>query len=412
MEFIHSVRVSALSAEPIPNRRESYTAWARTGGAWASLAVLAALAVFLVALWPVATALAFAAGAIVRVIGHRLRWKAVLDGDAGRSFARFRVINGNLECTFHEDLVNRYGRSLAWRVAAAFAAGTVCLAAQHFHWLPWNLLHLTELPPWLARTGDLCSPLLPLAFSVLFLLARGPQTYWPEALKTAIRSQADEVLTAIMRPGEIDGVEAGVAGLYRQLDLWWAGEYRASILRWIEAHTEQAIFEPQAAADFIKDITKVARTDLNHLAEAAESFRAVECRHYALEALMRATGEARPEFAQQAARSTDELRNLAITKSWEQLTVRAAEIKGELDDSILEFRLRSQMVVTLPSGTDPYRVLGTESSASTATIKQLRLRLAQVYHPDIGGDTSNGTKMAELNAAYDEVMRERATLAK
>jgi preprotein translocase subunit Sec63 len=127
---------------------------------------------------------------------------------------------------------------------------------------------------------------------------------------------------------------------------------------------------------------------------------------------MRAAGQARPEHAQQAVRSADELRNLAITKCWEQLNIRAAEIAGKLDDSILEFRLRTQSVVTLPSGTDPYRVLGIESSASTAAIKKLRLRLAQVYHPDIGGETSNDTKMAELNAAYDEVMRERATAAK
>jgi DnaJ-class molecular chaperone len=30
-----------------------------------------------------------------------------------------------------------------------------------------------------------------------------------------------------------------------------------------------------------------------------------------------------------------------------------------------------------------------------------------VYHPDIGGETCNASKMAEVNAAYDAIVRDR-----
>jgi DnaJ-class molecular chaperone len=43
----------------------------------------------------------------------------------------------------------------------------------------------------------------------------------------------------------------------------------------------------------------------------------------------------------------------------------------------------------------------------TPLIKKLRLRLAQLYHPDVSESICNSTKMAELNAAYDAVMKER-----
>ena len=61
----------------------------------------------------------------------------------------------------------------------------------------------------------------------------------------------------------------------------------------------------------------------------------------------------------------------------------------------------------LTPGADPYALLGIHRDTPIPSVKKLRQRLAQVYHPDIGGETCNSAKMAELNAAYDAVMRER-----
>lgn len=408
MEWIRSFPAIVSSGEEISVRSRATNFWARR-----SVAILAwttaGLACLLVALWPAAAVLAVGAGLLVRWIGYRLGLRTVIHGDAARKQADFHMANGGVECTFHEDAINRYGKSQLWRVAAAIAAGAVCIAVLRFHWLPWNLLALIRIPHWLTKTGFRCWPLLPVACGVLFLLARGREMDRQEKLKEAIRSRAKNAVTEMMRTGEIDGLEAGVAALYRQFDLWWPGEYRAAINKWIGADTAKAIFEPEAATAFVTSVTEQARADLNRLAEAAESFRSLECRQSALKTLIQANGESQVELVEQAGRLMDELRALVIAKRWDEFSGRAAEIADELDREIMEFRLRSRSTVTLPVGTDPYRVLGAEVSAPTTTIKKLRLRLAQIYHPDIGGETGNDMKMAELNAAYDVVMRERAT---
>lgn len=413
MEFIRSFPGLVSNGEKISERGGATTAWARRGVVVLGWAVVAGFLCLLVALWPAATVLALGAGAIILWTGHRLRCRAVVEGVAGRKLADFRLVNGGMECSFHDDAISQFGRLRLWRTAAVIAAAAVCIAVQYSHWMPLNLLDLVRIPHWLAKAGFLCWPLLPVACGVLFLVVRGPEVHGQERLKAAIRSRATDAVAEMMRVGEIDGLEAGIAALYRQFDLWWAGEYLPAINKWIESDTAKAIFEPEAAAAFVKTVTEQARAELNRMADAAESFRSLEGRQYVLEMLIQATGESQPELAERAEHSMDELRTLVIAKRWVEFNGRTAEVRDELDDMIegviMEFRLRSRSAVALPVGTDPYRVLGAEASAPTATIKKLRLRLAQVYHPDIGGETGNDMKMAELNAAYDAVMRERST---
>ena len=57
---------------------------------------------------------------------------------------------------------------------------------------------------------------------------------------------------------------------------------------------------------------------------------------------------------------------------------------------------------------DPYSVLGVSPSATDEEIKKAYRRLAKQYHPDIHPDPAFAEKkMAEINAAYDQVLNQR-----
>ena len=54
---------------------------------------------------------------------------------------------------------------------------------------------------------------------------------------------------------------------------------------------------------------------------------------------------------------------------------------------------------------DPHEILGVAQTAEWGAIRIAYLALARRYHPD--GDTPDGSRMAEVNAAYDVLERRR-----
>ena len=62
--------------------------------------------------------------------------------------------------------------------------------------------------------------------------------------------------------------------------------------------------------------------------------------------------------------------------------------------------------------TDPYKVLGISSSATNEEVKKAYKALAQKYHPDKNDGPMRDyaeSKMKEINDAYDEILRRRAS---
>ena len=60
--------------------------------------------------------------------------------------------------------------------------------------------------------------------------------------------------------------------------------------------------------------------------------------------------------------------------------------------------------------TNPYKVLGVPNGASEDECTKAYKRLAKKYHPDLNPNNPEAAdKMAEINAAYDQIKKENQT---
>ena len=140
------------------------------------------------------------------------------------------------------------------------------------------------------------------------------------------------------------------------------------------------------------------------------AYRAVERHCKAVQMLAAVLKEPRQEMkAEELGAEIERLSGLASERRWENLRQRAAWLESELDNLRASLRQHTSSVppAVLAPGTDPYRVLGISVDTPTPLVRKLRLSLAQLYHPDISDSTRSSAKMAELNAAYDAVMKDR-----
>lgn len=58
-------------------------------------------------------------------------------------------------------------------------------------------------------------------------------------------------------------------------------------------------------------------------------------------------------------------------------------------------------------GENPYKVLGVDPDAEETVVKAAYKAKARLYHPDPPGAGHSNKKMAEINQAYDRILKER-----
>jgi len=255
-----------------------------------------------------------------------------------------------------------------------------------------------------------CSTFLPLFTGSLFLWDKGPESYWARQAKATLELRAAASSSEVLQHREVDGLAAGIETLWRAVGLDRPGEYRAAIRKYLKAHAAEVVVQPQIAVAVLHAVTQLARQELTHLSTTLAVYRRVDCQLNAAQTLATALREPMHEMrADELSRELEQIPKFATERRWEELERRAAWIERELE--ALRGRLSRQSgsvpTVVLAPGSDPYRLLGVTADTPTPLVKKLRLRLAQLYHPDVNDGIPNGTKMAELNAAYDAVMRDR-----
>lgn len=364
---------------------------------------------FLRSPWP--ALLAIAVGLYVRCLGQQWNLRRARRSPRVAALAVFASDGHTIGCQFDDVSLERFARSRRWRIAAAAAAGLTCLAAQHLRGLGFTLLPANPpLPHWLRWTLDAAAEGMPLYIAALFLRIKGPERRWTNQLKAAIEVRAAAALAEAFTRQELDGLESGVDVLWQKLGVDRRGDYRAALGKRLQTHAAEAVLQPSTMVAMRQALTELARLDLASLSAALDRFHRIQGELRVVHALAAASRNPLHEMkAEELERELDQLRLLATNRQWEDLQTYAGRLEAQLDELRARLGRHSASVptVTLPSGSDPYRLLGVTVDTPTPLIRKLRSRLAQLYHPDVSGSTGNSIKMSELNAAYDAVMRDR-----
>ena len=378
---------------------------------WLAFSILAAFLVLVILRFPASIVLAVTAGISARCLGQYRNLNRISNSAKAARLAAFEFDGERIHCSFDEAAVLRYVQPWRLRFAAAVVTSSICFAMQYLSVLEFSLLPgpLQSLR-WLSAAIGLAAPWLPALVGIFFLWGNAPEKRWVEQVKAAIRTRTENSVRRILAPGEIDGLQAGTHVLWQRLQLDRRGEYRAAIARYLRDRTAEAVLQTEGTAALVNATTELARQDLTNLGAAVATYHEVECRLRAFESLASELRDPLHEMRIEELKcELDQLSKLALHRRWDDLQRHSAWILGELDGLYVKLRQHpaSVPVMVLPAGSDPYRLLGVNVNTPTPLIKKLRLRLAQLYHPDVSESISNSTKMAELNAAYDAVMKER-----
>lgn len=366
-----------------------------------------------------AVAASLLAGISVRWMVQRWHLAQLRRLEMPARLAEFRMEGERLHCVLDEPRFHQYIEARKWRWVAAVAAGVICLAL--VEWAPpgGDVLTKAGVPNgWLYMLSAQLWPLLPLYTGLFFTGGVWPGQHWrPEArwarqAKAVMETRVAEA-NAVLGWQEIDGLTPAVEALQAAMGLEQGAGYRE--LAWLALEEDAAsIWHLEKVRRTLDVCTEIARQDLRHLCAVLPEYRMVEQR---LEMARALSPKVRTYDLQQCEKELGEvfegLSSLVAQRRWEKLASEIAEtgrkLSGLCTDLIADLQIQSAEVPrgVLAAESDPYHVLGISRETPSTVVRKVRLSLAQIYHPDIGTTTSNSRKMAEVNAAYDMVMKER-----
>jgi len=378
---------------------------------WTAISLCAVGICLLVLEYPAAALLAISGGALARWLGQRVQLARVRHSSVVASLAAFVFDGSTVSCNFSDATVCRLVNSWQSKAMASGAAAGLCFATQRTLGLRLSLLpQQNAVVHWMTPAIEAASFCLPALAALLFLRRKGPVRRWSQQVRVAVQRRATASLEKILAERELDGLEAGIDVLRRELGLDSRGNYRASVSRRLRSHPVEAVLRPEAVLAFQRVILELARLDLKNLSKAAENFRRLRCRMEAVKTIASISHDPVYEMQlEELDRQLERFSTMTAQQEWEELPIFAADMEQKLEAVSAKLRRHAASApqVVLSPANDPYGILGVNIDTPVASIKKLRLRLAQLYHPDSGDCIGNGVKMAELNAAFDAVMRDQ-----
>lgn len=398
-------------ARMIPSRK---AAIASTVLLWGLVvAVLISVTAALAAALP-ALLLGAIAGYYTLAVFHCVRLRRAEDMIRGGTV--LLTFNGKqLDLTAVPALLRRFCSPLRERSTAAALAGiTSALALLAFQ-------GSTQAFTILFRSGSIISAesLLawsgPVLISIWFMGTAAVAGRFEGKVLARVQERVDRANGELRRIAELDGYLVAMNASACSLRNDPAQRYQRALREYVSSNCAATVLDPASSLAVIQALKALAQQEIRQTQTAVQHYQ------NALMQFRELRGYARSTQDLSLKRSVDVLgerlaqsRKLMEQQDFSGLSQLLDALQREMQS--LEAQLtrahqsRSESARVPSSGmqvTSPYEKLGISRDATTEQIRRLRTKLVQIYHPDAFGGSPNAARMAEINAAVDQILKWR-----
>lgn len=389
-------------------------AFACTGALWAALAVvLAGLLAALLAACP-ALVLGALAGYYTLMVCHWVRVRSLAHAMPSGAVV-FAFSGQELEFCPSPAQLRRFCSPIRDRSVAAAMAGVASAVAlvafqtrtQVFDFL-FRVQAVSSIEAVLAWAG-------PVILCLWFMAGAGLAASLERSVVGKIQRCVNRANMQLRRIGELDGYLLAVNTSACALRSDPAQRYRRAVREYLSSHCAEMVLNPFPAIGVVQALKVLAQQETQQTQAAVQQYQNAlmqfrELRGYARSAqdlsLKRSVDTVGEKLAQ--SRKLMELQDFpALSQMLETLQREMQSLEAQLTRSFQSRTDSARVSPTTTQWTSPYEKLGISRDATTEQIRRLRTKLVQIYHPDAFGASPNPARMAEINAAVDQILKWR-----
>ncbi len=253
----------------------------------------------------------------------------------------------------------------------------------------------------------------PVLVSIWFISGAGISSLFERKVVERIQRSVTCANLELRRVAELEGYLAAV-----NISAWAlrndpAQRYQRAICEYVSSNCAEVVLDPAAAVSVVQALKVLAQQEIRQTQAAVQQYQNAlmqfrELRGYARAAQDISLKRAVDAIGERLAQS----RKLMEAQDFSGLAQLLETLQREMQslDSQLARAHQSRVenrVTSAAQWTSPYDKLGISRDATSEQIRRLRTKLVQIYHPDAFGASPNAGRMAEINAAVDQILKWR-----
>lgn len=254
----------------------------------------------------------------------------------------------------------------------------------------------------------------PVLISIWFMAGAAVNALFEGKVLVRIQAYVDRANIELRRIAELDGYLVAANASAWSLRNDPAQRYQRAIRDYVCGNCAETVLDPASAISVVQALKALAQQEIRHTQAAAQQYQNAlmqfrELRGYARSTQDLSLKRSVDTVGERLAQSRKLMEHQDFSGLSQVLEILQREMQS-LEAQLTRAHQSRSESTRLPAGmqwTSPYEKLGISRDATSEQIRRLRTKLVQIYHPDALGASPNAARMAEINAAVDQILKWR-----